>query len=96
MSPVQPPPQQQQQHLQQQRRVSLFVFVNPDWDREGGGGLRLWPPQRPVGPPSATAASAAARRSPTSSDAGTTFSEISDCGSLRWVGQGDMVDGQIT
>jgi hypothetical protein len=88
---VQPPPLQQQ-HLQQQRRVSLFVFVNPDWDREGGGGLRLWPPQRPVGPPSATAASAAARRSPTSSDAGTTFSEISDCGSLRWVGQGDMVD----
>ncbi|KAF8073219.1 Abcb9 [Scenedesmus sp. PABB004] len=63
------------------RRVSIFVFVNHDWDREHGGGLRLWPPQRPVGPPSATAASATARRSPTSSDAGTTFSEISDCGS---------------
>jgi hypothetical protein len=82
----QPPLQQHLQQQQQQRRVSLFVFVNPDWDKEGGGGLRLWPPQRPVGPPSATAsaaASAAARRSPTSSDAGTTFSEISDCGSLR-------------
>lgn len=74
----------QLQPMQAVRRVSVFVFVNADWEREGGGGLRLWPPQRgPVGPPSATAASAAARRSPTSSDAGTTFSEISDCGSLR-------------
>lgn len=74
--------QQQQQVQQQARRVSIFVFVNHDWDRDHGGGLRLWPPQRPVGTSSA-AVSAAARRSPTSSDAGTTFSEISDCGSLR-------------
>lgn len=64
------------------RRVSMFVFLNPDWDKEYGGIVRLWPPQRPTGPPS-TAAASAARRSPTSSDAGTTFSEISDCGSLR-------------
>lgn len=62
----------------------MFVFLNPDWDKECGGVVRLWPPMRPTGPPS-TAAASAARRSPTSSDAGTTFSEISDCGSLRWV-----------
>jgi hypothetical protein len=62
------------------RRVSMFVFLNPDWDKEGGGVVRLWPPMRPTGPPS-TAAASAARRSPTSSDAGTTFSEVSDCGS---------------
>jgi hypothetical protein len=68
------------------RRVSMFVFLNSDWDKDGGGVVRLWPPMRPTGPPSTTAASAA-RRSPTSSDAGTTFSEISDCGSLRWVGR---------
>jgi hypothetical protein len=64
------------------RRVSMFVFLNADCDRECGGVVRLWPPTRPTGPPS-TAAASAARRSPTSSDAGTTFSELSDCGSLR-------------
>lgn len=86
-SPLQPQQQQQQGQLllqgQLSRRVTIFVFLNADWDREHGGGLRLWPPQRPVGPSSTAAASGAARRSPTSSDAGTTFSEISDCGSLR-------------
>jgi hypothetical protein len=66
--------------------VSMFVFLNSDWDKDGGGVVRLWPPMRPTGPPS-TAATSTARRSPTSSDAGTTFSEISDCGSLRWVGR---------
>lgn len=74
------------------RRVSIFVFLNPNWEKEGGGCLRLWPPQRQSmlqqgGPGGAAAAAAAAsatsgRRSPTSSDAGTTFSEgASECSS---------------
>jgi hypothetical protein len=76
------------------RRVSIFVFLNPNWEREGGGCLRLWPPQRQsmlqqggagggaAGGGAAGGGAAASRRSPTSSDAGTTFSEgASECSS---------------
>ncbi len=73
------------------RRVSIFVFLNPNWERDGGGCLRLWPPQRQSmlqqgggggGAAVGAGSAAAGRRSPTSSDAGTTLSEgPSECGS---------------
>ena len=70
-----------------QPRVTILVFLNSDWEREGGGALRLWPPLRGHLGAAATGGGAAGgtggRRSPTSSDAGTTFSELSECSSLR-------------
>jgi len=70
---------QQQQQQPPPRRVSAFVFCNADWERGQGGAMRLWPPpQRQL----MAAHMAAARRSPTSSGAGTSFSEASESGSL--------------
>jgi hypothetical protein len=73
----------------QQPRVTCLVFLNPDWDKEGGGVLRLWPPVNPLrnmAAASTAGGGGGGRRSPSSSDAGTTFSDYSDCSSLRWVG----------
>jgi hypothetical protein len=70
----------------QQPRVTCLVFLNPDWDKEGGGVLRLWPPVNPLrnmAAASTAGGGGGGRRSPSSSDAGTTFSDYSDCSSLR-------------
>jgi hypothetical protein len=72
-----------------QPRVTILVFLNADWERDGGGVLRLWPPLRGHlgggggGGGAAGGGGTGGRRSPTSSDAGTTFSELSECSSLR-------------
>lgn len=69
------------------RRVTAMVCCNADWEREGGGAIRIWPPRR--APPAAVSVSGRmSRRSPAGSDAGTSYSEASDSYSLRshWFG----------
>jgi Rps23 Pro-64 3,4-dihydroxylase Tpa1-like proline 4-hydroxylase len=67
-----------------QRRVTAIAYCN-EWEREHGGVLRVWPPQKATN----SAVSASRRsRSPTGSEGGTSFSEVSDTSSLRWVATG--------
>ena len=63
-----------------QRRVTAIAYCN-EWDKEHGGVLRVWPPKKSTNP----AVSASRRsRSPVGSEAGTSFSGVSDTSSLRW------------
>lgn len=77
----QPPQQQQQPPGSVARRVTAWVFANADWERDQGWAMRLWPPQRQA---LMGVYGALGRRSPTSSDAGTSYSEASESSSLRW------------
>jgi hypothetical protein len=58
--------------------VTAVVACNADWEREQGGVLRLWPPQKLQHAGSSVGQPPQQRRSPAGSEAGTSeFSEFS-------------------
>lgn len=71
----------QQQVVPGHRRVTCMVCCNPEWEKEHGGVVRVWPPRRSLGP----SHGAGGRRSLTGSEAGTSqlSEDRSDTYSLR-------------